>query len=67
MNNEKLSQLTQQYHTNTPEDVVGVSVSKKMVNGKLTDEDSVVFTVRKKRPLEEIPADRDWEKKKKCL
>jgi len=57
MNNEKLSRLTKEYHSNTAEDVVGVSVSKKMVNGKLTNEDSVVFTVRKKRPLEDIPDD----------
>jgi len=57
MNNELLSQITKYYHEITPEDVVGVSVTKKQVNGKLTDEDSVVFTVKKKKPIEEIPTE----------
>ena len=57
MDVKKLSELTKQYHSITPEDVVGVTITKKEVNGRLTDEDSVVFTVKKKRPLEEIPED----------
>ena len=55
MNNELLNQITKYYHGITPEDVVGVSVGKKVVNGKMTDEDAVVFTVKKKKPLDEIP------------
>src|SRR5210317_434280 len=41
MNNELLSQITKSSHEITPEDVVGVSVTKKQVNGKLTDVDGV--------------------------
>lgn len=55
MNQEKLRELTKHYHSTTPEDVVGVTIAKKEVNGKLTNEDSVVFTIRKKKPLSEIP------------
>lgn len=57
MNNEQLRDLTKHYHSTTPEDVVGVSITKKKVDGKLTNEDAVVFTVKKKRPLDEIPED----------
>ena len=57
MNPELLKQLTKHYHNITPEDVVGVSYGKKESGGLLTDSDAIVFTVRKKKPLSEIPED----------
>ena len=57
MDNQLLRDLTKHYHNITPEDVVGVTITKKTVGGKMTDEDAVVFTVKQKRPLEEIPED----------
>lgn len=53
----KISELTKHYHSITPEDVVGVGYGKKTVGGKLTDEDAIIFTVLKKKPLDEIPED----------
>jgi hypothetical protein len=53
----KISELTKHYHSITPDDVVGVSIAKKRVNGQLTNEDAVVFKVIKKKPLDEIPED----------
>lgn len=55
MNNELIKELTRYYHEITPEDVVGVSFGKKETGGVLTDKDAVVFTVLKKKPLDEIP------------
>lgn len=55
MNNELIKKLTRYYHEITPEDVVGVSFGKKETGGVLTDKDAVVFTVLKKKPLDEIP------------
>ena len=55
MNPEFLKELTKHYHDITPEDVVGVSFGKKESGGVLTDKDAVIFTVRKKKPLDEIP------------
>lgn len=57
MDQDKISELTKHYHSITPEDVVGVCIGKKIVNGEMTDEDAVVFTVKKKKPLDEIPED----------
>jgi len=57
MDNELLSQITKHYHSTTPDDVVGVSFAKKRVNGQLTNEDALVFSVKKKKPLDEIPKD----------
>ena len=57
MNQNKISELTKHYHSITPDDVVGVGYGKKTVGGKLTDEDAIIFTVLKKKPLDEIPED----------
>lgn len=57
MNTELIKELTKYYHDITPEDVVGVSYGKKEIGGKLTDIDAVIFTVIKKKPLDEIPTD----------
>lgn len=52
-----INKITKHYHSITPEDVVGVGYGKKTVGGKLTNEDAIVFTVIKKKPLDEIPED----------
>lgn len=55
MNHKLIKELTRYYHEITPEDVVGVSFGKKETGGVLTDKNAVVFTVLKKKPLDEIP------------
>jgi hypothetical protein len=55
MKKEDLRKLVEKYYDETPEDIVGVSYRKKMRDGKFTDEDAIVFTVKKKKPIEEIP------------
>jgi len=55
MDNNLLSELTKHYHSITGDDVVGVSYSKKIVDGKLTDQDALIFTVLEKKPLDQIP------------
>ena len=55
MNIDLIKQLTKHYHDITPEDVVGVSYGKKETGGVLTDKDAIIFTVLKKKPLDEIP------------
>ena len=55
MKKEDLRKLVEKYYDETPEDVVGVTFMKKMKDGKLTNEDAIVFTVKKKKPIEEIP------------
>ena len=57
MDNELLKELIKHYHNITPEDVVGVGFGKKTVGGKTTDEDAIVFTVKNKKPLSQIPED----------
>ena len=53
----KISELTKHYLSNTPPNVVGVGYGKKTVGGELTDEDAIVFTVKEKKPLDELPED----------
>ena len=57
MKREDLRKLVEKYYDETPEDVVGVTYTKKMKDGKYTDEDAIVFTVKKKKPIDEIPED----------
>jgi hypothetical protein len=55
MNVELISNLTQQYYESTSDNVVGVGYGYKSIDNKLTDEKSIVFTVNKKLPLNEVP------------
>ena len=55
MTNENIKKLTKEINNNTSEDIVSVSYGLKIVDGKLTDEKSVIYTVKEKKPLSEIP------------
>lgn len=57
MDNNLLSEVTKHYHSITNDDVVGVSFSKKRVDGKITDQPGLVFTVLEKKPIDQIPED----------
>lgn len=57
MDNNLLSEVTKHYHSITNDDVVGVSFSKKRVDGKITDQPALVFTVLEKKPIDQIPED----------
>jgi hypothetical protein len=57
MNNNRLKQITQELNENTSNDIVSVSYGFKTVNGKLTNEKSIIFTVKEKKPIEDIPQD----------
>ena len=57
MNNNRLKQITQELNENTSNDIVSVSYGFKTVNGKLTNEKSIIFTVKEKKPIENIPQD----------
>lgn len=54
MTNDKIIEITSQLNRTTTEDIVSVSYGTKTVNGKLTSEKSIVFTVKEKKPLEDI-------------
>jgi hypothetical protein len=51
------NEITKKYHKETPDNVVGVMMGKKTVGGKVTDEDSLIFVVEEKKPIEDIPED----------
>ena len=55
MTNEKLNQITAQINQTTSEDVVAVSYGFKIVNGSITNEKSLIYTVKEKKPLNDIP------------
>jgi hypothetical protein len=54
MIHEDLLKLTEEYHTKTDDNVIGVGYGYKTVNGILTDEKSIVFTVKEKLPIEQL-------------
>lgn len=54
MNYSEIKETLTQYHRDTDDNVVGVGYGLKTVNGEFTDEMSVVFTVEKKLPVEEL-------------
>ena len=55
MTNEKLNEITSQLNQTTSDDIVGVSYGFKMVNGSVTSEKSLIYTVKEKKPLNDIP------------
>jgi len=55
MTNEKLQELTLSINQSTSEDVVSVGYGFKTVDGKLTNEKSLVYTVNQKKDLSEVP------------
>lgn len=55
MTNENLKQITNDLNNSTSDDIVSVGYGFKTVNGKVTNEKSVIFTVKEKKPLDQIP------------
>lgn len=54
MKHEDLLKITEEYHTKTDDNVIGVGYGYKNVNGILTDEKSIIFTVKEKLPLAQL-------------
>lgn len=52
-----ISGATKHFHESTPDNVVGVGYGYKYVDGKRTEDLGLVFTVKKKLPLDQIPTD----------
>ena len=57
MTNEKLQELTLSINESTSDDIVSVGYGFKTVNGKLTNEKSLVYMVSEKKDINEIPVD----------
>lgn len=57
MTREEILKLTQEYHQKTNDNVIGVGYGFKMVNGMVTNEKSIVFTVKEKKPIESLSPD----------
>ena len=55
MDINNISTITNEIFESTPESVVAVGYGKKMVDGKLTSELSIIYGVIEKKPLSEIP------------
>ena len=55
MNNDRLKQITAELNKTTSSEIVGVGYGFKEINGKTTDQKTIVFTVIRKKPLSEIP------------
>jgi hypothetical protein len=51
------NEITKKYYKETPDNVTGVMFGKKSVGGKFTDEESLIFIVEEKKPIEDIPED----------
>lgn len=54
--NELLKEI-EAYHQKTDENVIGVGYGYKSINGLMTDEKSIVFTVKEKIPKEQLTED----------
>jgi hypothetical protein len=52
-----IGEITKELYDATPENVVAVGYGRKMVDGKITSELSIIFGVTEKKPLSEIPED----------
>jgi len=55
MTNQRLKEITSELNKTTSSEIVGVGYGFKEVNGRTTDQRTIVFTVIRKRPLSEIP------------
>jgi len=55
MKHDELLKLIEDYYENTDENVVGVEYGFKEIDGKITDEKSIVFSVKEKKPKDQIP------------
>lgn len=52
---DNIGKITKELYDSTPENVVAVGYGRKIVNGKITSELSIIFGVIEKKPLLEIP------------
>jgi hypothetical protein len=57
MKHEDILKITEEYHFNTDDNVVGVGYGYKTVNGIVTNEKSIVFTVKEKVAKEDLTED----------
>lgn len=57
MTHEELLQKTEEYYQNTNDNIIGVAYGYKTKNGVLTNETSIVFTVKEKIPKEQLSKD----------
>lgn len=58
MTHEELLQKTEEYYQNTDDNIIGVGYGYKTKNGVLTNETSIVFTVKQKIPKEQLTEDK---------
>lgn len=57
MNIDDLKKTINDYYNNTNDNIIGVGYGKKCVNGSLTDDNSIMFTVLEKKPISELQSD----------
>lgn len=57
MTHEEILKVTQNYYENTDDNIIGVGYGYKTINGVLTNEKSIVFTVKEKLPIEQLTKD----------
>lgn len=57
MEHEELLKTIEEYHQNTDENIIGVGYGYKTINGILTDEKSIVFSVKEKIPKDQLTED----------
>lgn len=50
-----IGKITKELYDSTPENIVAVGYGRKMIDGKITSELSIIFGVTEKKPLIEIP------------
>ena len=54
MKHEELLKIIEDYHTNTDDNIVGVGYGYKETNGIITDEKSIIFSVKEKLPISKL-------------
>ena len=67
MNNKKLSELTEKYLRETDDNVIGVSYGYNIVDGKITNDMAISFSVKKKIPEDQLDPNKIIPKKIKHL
>jgi hypothetical protein len=55
METNNIGNITKELYDSTPENVVAVGYGRKIIDGKITSELSIIFGVTEKKPLSEIP------------
>lgn len=57
MNKIELKKTINEYYQNTNDNIVGVGYGYKTINGQITDEKSIIFTVKEKKSISELKED----------